>query len=363
MKRMKKVLYGLVVTILILGITQCFSMTGTKGPATKPLVSEYAPHTDNDGADVMGFGILRRLPGLWNGPVETTTPAGSFSAWYVDFRPISSAHVGQYSRLDQDTINYLDFFVVKHEGKLKVAMRTEGVFQNEGCVTYEIIDTVDEKSGYYRFSDVNAGENRAYTEFFFEDGTLTMDTYTNKFNQVSPLELHSRWKAVLADRSPAEGAILELNYPQPEMVIDFTNLFQHRSQSIYFDLSQDPFPSSQRPYLGEVTVQISMDDSLRVEDDDEYFLLLTTESLFQGIRYDEENLKYISKYVYLPPGTESYTFDHVHPGTYYLYSYNDLNGDKRHLTGDYMSSNIQNRFTLRPEGSITVSTIIDFVIP
>ena len=42
--------------------------------------------------------------------------------------------------------------------------------------------------------------------------------------------------------------------------------------------------------------------------DDELFLLLTTESLFEGLRYDEENLKCISKYVFLPIGTRSHTF-------------------------------------------------------
>ena len=119
-------------------------------------------------------------------------------------------------------------------------MRTEGGFRNEGCVTYEVIDTVR----------------------------------------------------------------------------DFSDTFRHRSESIYFDLSKDPFTSASRPYMAEVTVNITVDDELDVEDDDEYFLLLTTESLFDGWNYKPSNLRFISKYVYLKPGTESYTFDKVHPGTY-----------------------------------------------
>lgn len=80
-----------------------------------------------DDSGVIGFGILYRLPGLWHGPVSTTTPAGSFPMWCVDFRPVSAGQVSQYSQLDPDTINYLSFFVVKHDGALKIAMRTERV--------------------------------------------------------------------------------------------------------------------------------------------------------------------------------------------------------------------------------------------
>lgn len=109
--------------------------------------------TKSAAGDVIGFGILERIPGQWNGPVMTTTPAGSFDSWYVDFRPISFGEAAQYSNVDADTINYLNFFIVNHDGRLKVAMRTEGVFMNQGCVTYEVIDTVDEEKGYYRFSD------------------------------------------------------------------------------------------------------------------------------------------------------------------------------------------------------------------
>jgi hypothetical protein len=74
-------------------------------------------------------------------------------------------------------------------------------------------------------------------------------------------------------------------------------------------------------------------------------------------------MRYASKYVFLPPGTRSYTFTNVHPGTYYIYSYNDVDGDRHHLSGDYMCSDVYNNFTLPPEGSVEVDTTIDIVIP
>jgi hypothetical protein len=315
------------------------------------------------GSEVFGFGILERLPGQWNGPVMTTTPAGSFNGWWGDFRPISPGQVSQFSNVDAQTINYLSFFVVRHKGALKVAMRTEGVFQGEGCVTYEVIDTVREAEGYYRFSDFIAGDARAFTEFTFRNDQLLMEVYTNKFNQVSPLEVHTRWEAVLGSRDAAEAAKDYFNFPQPEVVMDFTDVFRHMSESIYYNLEIDPYKSNVRPHVGSVTVNIALDESLPVSDTDELFLLLTTESLFEVYEHKRGNWKYFSKYVFLPIGTESFTITHVHPGEYYLYSYNDINGDKRHLSGDYMSSNLLNIFTLLPESNVQVDTYIDFIIP
>jgi hypothetical protein len=49
----------------------------------------------------------------------------------------------------------------------------------------------------------------------------------------------------------------------------------------------------------------------------------------------------------LTADTRNYTFNNVYPGTYYLYSYNYINKDKRHLSDDYMSSNVNIVFTLQ----------------
>jgi len=318
---------------------------------------------ESTGSDVQGFGILARLPGLWNGPVFTSTPAGSFENWFVDFRPVSPGQVSQYSTLDEHTLNYLTFFIVKRDGLLKVALRTEGVFDNKGCVTYEVIDKFDEAAGYYRFSDFKAGTERAYTEFFFKSDSFIMDVYTNKFNRVSPLELHSRWTAVRADRRAAEASVSRFKFPQAMMVKDFDSTFKNMSESVYFTFENDPYPSSSQPYVGTVRVKMAIAANLEVRDTDELFLLLTTQSLFEGLTYKPENLKYISRYVYLPPDTKEYSFSNIHPGTYYLYAYNDLNNDKKHKKGDYMSSNIANTFTLSEKGVAEIDTFIDFIIP
>ena len=313
---------------------------------------------------VLGFGFLRKIPGLWTGPVFTDTPAGSYPMWYVDFRPVSSSQVSQYTTPDPDTQNNISFFVVKHDNQLKVAMRTEGVFQGKGCVTYEVIDTAKESKGYYKFSDFQSGDERAYTEFTFTKDEFFMEVYTNKFNKVRPLQLHSRWEATLADRSSALEAMEYFSYPQPTIVKDFSDAFKDMHESIYFDLDSDPYDSSSQPYVGAVTFNISIAETLTVEDHHELLIVLTTQSLFQGYTYIEDNLKYISRGIYLPIGTRTFTLNDVHPGKYYLYSYNDVNADRRHLRGDYASSNIiDNAFTLDFDSHATVDTVIDFVLP
>ena len=124
-----------------------------------------------------------------------------------------------------------------------------------------------------------------------KDEELLMEVYTNKFNRVSPLELHSRWVARRGGVRAAQTAASRLQFPQSVMIKDFTDVFENMFESIYF------------------------------------------------------------------------TFENVHPGRYYIYSYNDINGDRKHLRGDHMSSNIHNTFTLAPERHASVDTLIDFIIP
>jgi len=313
--------------------------------------------------EVFGFSFLEKIPGLWSGPVSTDTPAGNFDNWYVDFRPVSPGQVSQYTLFDSQTINNLTFFIVKHENQLKVAMRTEGCFDKKCCVTYEVMDKVDEEKGYYRFSDFQSKAKRAFTEFTIKNDEFLMEVYTNKFNKLEKLELHSRWNAKLGDRSAAKEAITHFNFPQPIMVKDFTDVFKNMKESIYYVMDDDPYSSDSQPYVGNVTVNIEIDKALKVKKGHELFILLTTESLFDGLKFKEENYKYFSKYVFLPIDTKSYTIKNVHPGKYYLYSYNDINGDRHHKKGDYMSSDLNNIITVPAKGTVETETKIDFVIP
>ncbi len=341
--------------ILIFGALSMMSQCLAQTPSERTYVS------NND--KVLGFEFMKKIPGLWNGPVSSATSAGSFTSWYVDFRPISSAQVSQFSMLDSNTVNNMSFFIVKDNNKLKVALRTEGCFKDKCCVTYEVMDSVNDAKGYYRFSDVVSGVKRAFTEFVFQDEQFVMKVYTTKFNKVNPLELHSTFTAKLATREYASQTGVRFNYPQPVMIKDFSDEFKNMKESIFFSFENDPYKSEAQPYVGSASIHISINPEFDTKNSDEICVLLTTEPLFEGIQYLKENLKFISKYVYLPYGTTNYTLKNVHPGKYYIYTFLDRDKDKKHGKGDYMSSNTIQSFIVTDKGDATVNALIDFVIP
>ncbi|MDD3877003.1 MAG: hypothetical protein PHT69_10305 [Bacteroidales bacterium] len=353
MKKKLKISFNLLTPVLFALINVLFLASACK--KEKPL-GTVEP-------EIFGFSFFSKIPGLWHGPVTSATPAGNFDNWYVDFRPVSASQVSHFSLLDANTVNNLSFFTVKHKGKLTLAMRTEGCFNNQCCITYEVLDSISEANGYYRFSDFVAGTNRAYTEFIFTNNQLQMKVYTNKFNTVAPLEPHSVWTAELGSRSNVVEATEHFNYPQPVMTKDFSNAFNFMSESIFFSFVNDPYKSEDQPYVGNVNVNISIDSSLTVTGTDKVFVLFTTESLFDGFIFNADNLKYISKYVLLPASTASYQIKNVHPGTYYIYAFIDKNYDNQFLSGDYMNSNVSQSFILLEEQNLEVYTLIDYIIP
>lgn len=310
---------------------------------------------------VYGYEFLNKIPGLWHGPVTSSTSAGNFDQWYIDFRPVSSAQVSQFSLLDTNTVNNLSFFIVKFNNRLTIAMRSEGCFMNSCCVTYEVMDSV--ASNYFRFSDFVKGTKRAYTEFIFKEDSVTMKVYTSKFNTVDPVQLHTTWTAVLGSRNNTTAATAHFNYPQPVMVKDFSNAFSGMAESIFFTFENDPYQSVTQPYVGSATVNISIDSAMVTDTSDQIFLLFTTEPLFNGLVYVDDNLKYTSKYVFLSAATPQYKIKNIHPGTYYIYSLIDKNDDHLYLSGDYMSSNFTNSFTVQDQQDVSVSTVIDYLIP
>lgn len=309
---------------------------------------------------VEGFGILERIRGQWYGPVTSQTPAGNFENWYVDFRPVAANQVSQFSQLDSLTVNNISFFVVKYKEKLSIAMRTEGCFAHKCCVTYEVIDSVNEAFGYYRFADFVAGNSRAFTVFKFSDSTLVMEVFTNRFNKEKSPLLHSQYKAKLTMRDTTNTVI---GFPSTAAARDFSSVFSSLSESIYFDRTNDPYSSQEQPGTGSLSVSIATDPSLPVKNQDELCVFLTTKPLFRGIKYLPENFVTLSRYLYMPGNTKKCTLSNVHPGKYYVYAFNDRNGDKRHKSGDYMTSDTGMTVVIESGKQSEIKLMLDFVIP
>lgn len=317
----------------------------------------------NNKQTIIGYAFLNRISGLWHGPVSSSTSSGSFDIWYSDFRPISAGQVSQFSLLDTNTINNISFFIVKYNNQLRIAMRTEGCFKDTCCVTYEVMDSAVESEGYYRFNDFVRGNKRARTTFKFTGDDLVVTTYTNKFNTSDTLVWHSTWTAKLGSKNNTLEATAHFNYPQPTMTKDFTGAFNNMNESIFFNFDNDPYNSLSQPYVGSITANISISNNLQTTSSDQIFLVFTTDPLFDGNTYKSDNLKYISKYVLLSADTKNYKIKNVHPGKYYVYSLIDKNHDGTYLSGDYMSSNINNSFTVLETQNTIINANIDFVIP
>lgn len=317
---------------------------------------------------VVGYSILSHLPGIWNGPVSSSTPLGGFPEWIVDMRPVSGAQVSAKNELDSVNNILMSFFIVKHAGAYKMAFRNGGAFAGSQRIAYAVIDSVSETTNnyFYRFSDFKAGKNRVYTNVLFKDDSLILHVYTNVYNSLPNAQTHMLWKAKLQDNTGAQAAITAFSFPQKQMVKDFSTTFDGRTEAIYYstaDLAIDPYNESSQPYLGQTTVNVSFDGSHIPDPAKKIFLMITTQPLFSGFTFIPAQLKYRSRYVFLASTDNSFTFNYMHPGSYYLYSLYDANGDGTFSSGDWMSSNLTNTFSLSALGTQNVNTLIDFTIP
>jgi hypothetical protein len=327
------------------------------------------PQTGSGGIDastnVPGYGLFSHISGIWNGPVASTTALGGYPEWIVDFRPVSAAQVSAKNELDTLNNILMGFFIVKHGGSYKMAFRNGGGFAGSQRIAYAVIDSVSETTNnyFYRFSDFKAGRNRVYTNVLFKDDSLIIHVYTNVYNSLPSAQTHMLWKAKLQDTTSAQAAKTAFSFPQKQMVKDFTNTFDAVTEAIYYNSSTDPYNESSQPYLGQTTVNISFDGAHIPDPAKKVFLMITTQPLFSGITYNPAQLKYRSRYVFLSSNDNSFSFNYMHPGTYYLYSLYDANGDGTFSSGDWMSSDLTNTFTLSALGIQNVNTMIDFTIP
>lgn len=355
-------------TTLFCSLSLAFSIVTTSCKHKKDDTENTTPTTTvigdiNASTDVMGYNILKCLPGIWNGSLTSTTALGGFPQWIVDFRPIMASQVTSENELDSLNDIFMNFFIVKHNNAYKMAFRNGGTFAGMKRISYTVIDSVSETPNnyFYRFSDFKAGRNRLYMEARFKYDSLILHVYTNKYNTLATAQTHFIWRAKLQDTTSAQAAKAHFNFPQKQMVKDFSTTFDNMSEAIYYDESQDPYPT--QPYLGTTTVNLSYGNGRTPDPAKKVILTITTQPLFSGYTYNASQLKYISRYVVLSATDNSFTFKNMHPGIYYVYPFYDNNGDGTASSGDWMSSNFNNTFTLNAEGSTTVNSTIDFTIP
>ncbi|MBS1635638.1 MAG: hypothetical protein JST26_06910 [Bacteroidetes bacterium] len=333
-------------------------------PAEEPVATEDP--IPNENTFIKGYNILSKLTGIWNGPVSSTTPLGGYPEWIVDFRPVSAAQMCGKSELDTANSIFMSFFVVKNGNDYVMAFRNGGTFSSMQRVSYAVIDSVSETANqsFYRFVDFKAGKNRVYSDICFRSDSLLMKVYTNHYNTQSSPTIHMNWQAKLQDLSSAAPAVSAFSFPKKQMVKDFTSTFNSVTEAIYYNNpTADPYNEASQPYLGKTTVNVSFGGGLTAPAGKNNTLIITTQPLFSGMTFNPAQMKYRSRYVILSSTNPQFTFNYMHPGTYYLYAFCDKDGNGTYSSGDYMSSNLSNTFTLSATGQTTVNSVIDFTIP
>ncbi len=316
--------------------------------------------------NVEGFGILNKLPGIWNGPVYSPTPLGSYPEWIVDFRPISAGQISAKNELDSLNDIFMSFFIVKYDCDYKMAFRNGGGFAGNVRSSYMILDSLNEgtQESYYRFVDPVSGGTRVYTEITFKDDSLIMHTYTNQYNTLQEPVTHMRWTASLRDASSTQNAITHHGYPEKILTKDFSTTFDGLSEAVFYNSSTDPYPETEQPYLGVSTINVNITNPASPDPAKKILYIITTQPLFSGMVFNSANLKYRSRYVLVSAANStSFNFNYMHPGTYYLNAVYDANGDLNFNSGDYINSNFDIPFTLTAEGTTSATATINFQIP
>lgn len=355
-----------IVTIaaLIVAMTSCKSCNDKKTDEEVPPTSSGTVTEQQ----AYGFGVLNKVKGIWDGPVSSTTPLGGYPEWIVDFRPISENQISAKNELDTANDIFMSFFIAKYNNQLKVGFRNGGSFVNMKRVSYFLADSVSETASqsYYRFSEIIKGKKKAFTEVIRKGDSLIIKSYTNKYNTLTNAAPHMTWLAKLQDTTSAAPSTTSFGFPKNTMSIDFSNTFVGQTEAVYYSTSgvpaADPYPETAQPYLGKTTVNYTYDATHIPIASKKVLLIIMTQPLFSGFTPNLTNLKYRSRYVVLNANDQSFVFNYMHPGTYYVYALYDNDGNLAASSGDWLSTS-NTAFTLRALGTTSTSTQINFTIP
>lgn len=336
----------------------------TKDKTSEPVTPDPSHPDASDIQNTIGFGILEKAVGIWNGPVTSTTPLGGYPEWIVDFRPISENQVSAKNELDTLNDIHMSFFVIAYNNEYRVCFRNGGSFGGQKRVSYFMADSVSENAtkSFYRFTEIKNGKSRAYTDITFRNDSLIMQTYTNHYNTQATATPHMTWSAKLQDRTSAEAAVSHFGFPKKSMTKNFSSTFTLLTEAIFYTLNGDPYPESDQPYLGQTHVTYSYASGYTPDASKKVLLMLTTQPLISGFSFNTGNLKYRSRYVLLNAEDLDFTFNYMHPGTYYLYAFYDNDGNGTFNSGDWVSAS-NTSFSLDNQQQKDISVQINFTIP
>ena len=313
---------------------------------------------------VKGYTLFNHINGIWSGSVTSSTAIGNFPEYTADYRPISASQVSAKNELDKNNDLFMSFFITWHCNEYKMAFRNGGYFSGMQRISYMVIDSVSESgsNAFYRFTDFKAGTTRAYADLLFRGDSLYMKVYTNKNNTLSSAVMHFVWNAGRQDATAANAVVAAFSYPKKTLVKDLCKSFDGKTESIFYSAAQDVYAETAQPYLGKTRVNVSLSNTADTAGK-KVFLIVTTQPLFNGVTPQLQNLKYKSRYVIMNASDPSFTFNYMHPGTYYVYGLFDKDNNGTFSTGDYTVYPLNTTLTLGDKGDQTVNLNLNFQIP
>lgn len=361
---MKKITNKIIINSLLIIVAIAFiKCASTENITTDKVVIPNPTYTDIN--NTYGFGVLNKIKGIWNGPVTSNTPLGNFAEWIVDFRPISENQISSKNELNNMNDIHMSFFIAKYNNEYRVCFRNGGSFAGQQRISYFLTDSVSEtvSKSFYRFTEIVKGKKRAFTEVVFENNSLTIKSFTNKYNTQSTATPHMTWIAQLQDNTSCQPATNNFEFPKKTLTKDFSSTFLLQTEAIYYSIGGlDPYNESSQPYLGKVNVNYVYPSGFNPNSSKKVILIITTQPLISGLIFNLTNLKFRSRYVILDANNQNFTFNYMHPGTYYLYAIYDEDGNNNLNSGDRVS-NTNTTFTLTNLGNVNSTAQINFIIP
>jgi len=328
-----------------------------------PEVQEEETVSLGDDFGIMGYHLLEQISGHWVGSNQTAF--GYVPRFIFDFRPISSSHVHSIFESATNQNIFTSLFIAEYNGEKRIFARNGGqlgLFR----ATYFVVDLVEETelSNYYRLVDVTGGSQRCYMEFTFSSGNFNFKAYKdNSGTLVDPI-IHMNFNGSNANPDFDDMATNLFNFPQPESEKDLTGAFNtlvDPGSALFTSEATDPFPRVEHGYLSEFTVNFNKLVSIETTD---MIFLLSKEPIVSntGIVHAANLYDQLTRTILIDGSELSYTATYVHPDTYYLTAFTDLDGNFYPSFGDVSSESILINVPLEsfPTANLAVNIVIPF---
>jgi len=312
-----------------------------------------------EGNEILGFELLTDISGHWVGTNQTVY---GFYDWFAfDFRPISASHIHSIYEggTAQNIIN--SFFVAEYDGELQIMGRNGGWLGPQYRATYFMLDKaeINGSSRYYRLVDAVGGINRSYMELRFESDSLFFDAYKDNSGTLDEPIHHMGFRGTNRNPQFAEQATDLFDYPKAVAELDLTGQFENLidpDSALFLEETDDPFPKSMHGHLSDLTINIERAAAI---DEQALLLYISTEPLIdtQGnLDFNALDNK-VTRTIDVQGYEAFYTATYLHPDSYYLMTFADLDGNFYPSTGDVTS--VSQAVTVNPETHPTTSLSVN----